>query len=118
VVLALAGLLLAAAPPPNIVVIFADDLGYGDLSCYGNKSYRTPHLDRMAKEGIRFTDFYVGSPACSPSRASLLTGCYPTRVSVPQVLGPDSKTGLNPEETNLANMPRRASESGILAWAT
>lgn len=107
VVFAIAGLLLAAAPPPNIVVIFADDLGYGDLSCYGNKCYRTPHLDRMAKEGIRFTDFYVGSPGCSPSRASLLTGCYPTRVSVPQVLGPESKTGLNREETNLANMLKR-----------
>lgn len=90
--------------PPNIVVIFCDDLGYGDLSCYGNRAYRTPNLDRLAREGMRFTNFYVGSPACSPSRAALLTGCYPTRVGVPQVLNPDSKTGLNPDETNLANM--------------
>ncbi|HRK21958.1 MAG TPA: sulfatase-like hydrolase/transferase, partial [Fimbriimonadaceae bacterium] len=90
--------------PPNFVVIFCDDLGYGDLSCYGNKAYKTPNLDRMAREGMRFTNFYVAPPACSPSRASLMTGCYPTRVSVPQVLGPESKIGLNPEETNIANM--------------
>lgn len=90
--------------PPNFVVIFCDDLGYGDLSCHGNKAYRTPNLDRMAREGMRFTNFYAASPACSPSRASLLTGCYPTRVSVPQVLNPDSKTGLNPQETNLASL--------------
>lgn len=101
----LAALGMAAhSRPPNFVVVFADDLGYGDLSCYGNRAYRTPNLDRMAQEGVRFTQFYVSSPACSPSRASLLTGCYPTRVSVPQVLNPDSKTGLNPNETNLATL--------------
>jgi arylsulfatase A-like enzyme len=89
--------------PPNFVVIFADDLGYGDLSCYGNREYRTPNLDRMAAEGVRFTNFYSASPGCSPSRAALLTGSYPVRVGVPQVLNPDSPTGLNPEESNLAN---------------
>lgn len=92
---------LVALPPPNFIIVFCDDLGYGDLSCYGNREYDTPNLDRMAREGVRLTDFYVASPACSPSRAALLTGCYPQRVSVPQVLNPDSPTGLNPNETTL-----------------
>lgn len=102
-------LLLAAAlaSPPNVVVIFADDLGYGDLSCYGNRKFRTPNLDRMAQQGMRFTDFYSASPGCSPSRAALLTGCYPQRVSVPQVLNPDSPTGLNPEEETVAELLKR-----------
>lgn len=102
--LGLAALAFTTLRPPNIVVIFCDDLGYGDLGSYGNKAYKTPNLDRMAEEGIRFTNFYVASPACSPSRAALLTGCYPTRVSVPQVLGPNSMTGLNVSEMNLASM--------------
>ena len=67
---------------PNFIVIFADDLGYGDLGCYGSAKHRTPHIDQMAEEGVRFTDFYVSSPYCSPSRASLLTGCYPRRVNM------------------------------------
>lgn len=101
---AMAGMALAAGAitQPNIIVIFCDDLGRGDLSCYGQKQYRTPNIDRMAREGMRFTDFYVVSPACSPSRASLLTGCYPVRVGVPQVLNPDSPTGLALEEKTLA----------------
>lgn len=98
----LASLLIAATVRPNFVVILCDDLGYGDLSCYGNKNYATPNLDQMAKEGVRFTACYAASPACSPSRAALLTACYPTRVGVPQVLNPDSRTGLNPNEWNLA----------------
>lgn len=100
----LAGVVLAVHQQPNIVVIYCDDLGYGDLSCYGNKKYGTPNIDRLAAEGIRFTNFYSASPACSPSRAALLTGCYPTRIGIPQVLNPDSKTGLNPEEMNLAKL--------------
>ena len=87
--------------PPNFVVILCDDLGIGDLSCYGNKRFQTKNIDKLASEGVRFTDFYVASPACTPSRAALLTGCYPTRVSLPQVLSPDSKIGLNPNETTL-----------------
>jgi arylsulfatase len=93
----------AAGRPPNIIVIYADDLGFGDLGCYGSR-LRTPHLDRMAREGMRFTDFYSANPLCSPSRASLLTGRYPTRVGVPAVLGPQAKDGLPPSESTLAEL--------------
>ena len=65
---------------PNIILINCDDLGYGDLGCYGSTVNRTPHLDRMASEGLRFTDFYMASPVCSPSRGAMLTGCYPRRI--------------------------------------
>src|SRR5664279_4592818 len=94
---------LPAAPPrpPNIVMIYADDLGYGDLGCYGSK-IRTPNLDRMAAEGMRFTQFYSANPVCSPSRAALLTGRYPTRTGVPNVIFPTDKTGLADGETTLA----------------
>src|SRR5688572_11156126 len=65
---------------PNILLINCDDLGYGDLGCYGSTVNDTPVLDRLAEEGLRFTDFYMASPVCSPSRAALLTGCYPPRI--------------------------------------
>jgi arylsulfatase A-like enzyme len=68
-----------AASRPNVIIILADDLGWGDLSCYGNKRARTPHLDRLAREGVRFTQFYVASPICSPSRCGLITGQFPAR---------------------------------------
>ena len=83
--------------------ILCDDLGFGDLACYGSK-LRTPNLDRLAAEGVRFTNFCSADPVCSPSRAALLTGRYPTRVGVPRVLMPPDKDGLNLDETTLANM--------------
>jgi arylsulfatase A len=91
----------AADRPPNVILIYADDLGYGDLGCYGSK-LRTPNLDRMAAEGVRFTHFYSGNPVCSPSRAALLTGRYPTRAGVPRVLFPKDTTGLPDSEVTLA----------------
>lgn len=88
----------APNPPPNFVVLFADDLGYGDLGSYGNPTIRTPELDRMADEGVRLTSFYVTAAVCTPSRAGLLTGRYPIR-HLPHNLGPDSKNGLPLDET-------------------
>lgn len=82
----------------NFVILFADDLGYGDLSCYGHPTITTPNLDQMAEEGIRFTSFYAGAPVCTPSRAALLTGRYSARVGLPHVLGPDSQNGIDPSE--------------------
>jgi arylsulfatase len=95
---------LASAAEPNVVVIFTDDQGYGDLGCYGSKTIRTPNIDRLAKEGIRFTDFYVSQPVCSASRASLLTGCYANRLGIHGALSPGSNIGLNPDETTLAEV--------------
>ena len=89
---------------PNIILILTDDQGYGDAACYGAKDIETPNLDCMAKEGLKFTDYYAPHASCSPSRAGILTGCYPYRVGIPEVLGPSSKIGLNPEETTIADM--------------
>jgi arylsulfatase A-like enzyme len=94
---------------PNFILIFADDLGYGDLGCYNPSStIRTPRLDRMAAEGVRFTDFYSAAPVCTPSRAALMTGCYPIRVGMSDmprlVLFPDSKEGLHPDEVTIAEI--------------
>ncbi|HNU51919.1 MAG TPA: sulfatase [Verrucomicrobiota bacterium] len=94
----------SSAAPPNFVVLFADDLGYADLGCYGASRIRTPHLDRMAREGLRFTSFYVGQAVCSASRAALLTGCYPNRIGILGALGPRSKTGIHADETTLAEV--------------
>src|SRR5436190_394723 len=90
--------------PPNVVVIFADDLGYGDLGCYGSKTIATPRIDAMAAQGARFTDFYVAAPFCSPSRAALLTGRYPARCGVPYVLFQAEHTGLPPDEITIAEL--------------
>lgn len=89
---------------PNIIIIFTDDQGYADLGCYGAEGFTTPNIDAMAKEGVRFTNFYVASGVCSPSRAALLTGSYPVRVGVPDVLRPISPTGLNPSEITIAEL--------------
>ncbi|KAM4734102.1 arylsulfatase A [Anableps anableps] len=94
-----------SASPPNFVLLFADDLGFGDLGCYGHPSSLTPNLDRLAAEGLRFTDFYCTSPVCSPSRASLLTGRYQTRSGIfPGVFYPGSIGGLPLNETTIAEV--------------
>ncbi len=92
---------------PNIIVIYTDDLGYGDLGCYGAQAIRTPNIDRMAREGLRLTSFYSVAPVCTPSRAALLTGRYPARMGAKQmqlqnVLFPTDKTGLPQSETTIA----------------
>ena len=94
----------AQAPSPNIVLIFTDDQGYGDVGCYGAQGFRTPNLDRLAEQGMRFTDFYVNCPVCSGSRAALLTGCHYQRVSVPAVLFPRNRNGLHPDEITVAEV--------------
>ena len=106
-----AGLTLAAVraggaepTPPNIVVILTDDQGYADVGVYGAKGFATPRLDRMAKEGMKFTQFYAGAAACSASRASLLTGCYAQRISIPAVIGDKSGVGLHASEITIAGM--------------
>ncbi|MDZ7618583.1 MAG: sulfatase-like hydrolase/transferase [Patescibacteria group bacterium] len=92
---------------PNVVIVFCDDLGYGDLGCYGSTNHRTPNLDRLAEEGMRFTDFYAQANVCTPSRAALMTGCYAKRVGLQhRVLFPYSQDGLHPDEITLAEVLR------------
>ena len=100
----------SAERPPNFIIIFVDDLGYSDVGAYGSKLHRTPNIDRMAKEGRTFSDFYVTSGVCTPSRSSLMTGCYPKRIGMHEnekgqwVLFPGNHRGLNSEETTLAEI--------------
>jgi len=101
--LAICRLSAAQQTPPNIVLLFIDDMGYGDIGPFGNTKVKTPHLDRFAAEGMKFTSFYA-TPVCSMSRACLMTGCYNARVSIPGVLNPGSRIGLNPDETTLAEI--------------
>ncbi len=105
--LAAFGLALAASAAdekPNFIIIFTDDQGYGDLSCFGSETIDTPNIDRLATEGRKFTSFMVASPVCTPSRAALLTACYPKRVGMHQhVLFPQSNKGLNPAEHTIAD---------------
>ncbi|MBL8799783.1 MAG: sulfatase [Planctomycetia bacterium] len=89
---------------PNIVLILADDQGYGDLGCYGATAFKTPNLDRLAHEGMRFTSFYTGCPVCSGSRAALLTGRHYQRVGVPPVMFPGNKNGIKTEEVTVAEV--------------
>ena len=102
----LATSLQAADRGPNFVIVFADDLGYGDLSCYGHPTIKTPHLERMAREGIRFTQFYSAACVCTPSRAALMTGRYPIRSGMcsdrRRVLFPNSGGGIPESEVTLA----------------
>jgi arylsulfatase A len=98
-------LFVSLAEKPNVIIIFIDDQGYYDLSCYGATEIETPRIDGMAKEGIRFTDYYSAAPICSPSRAGLLTGCYPRRVGMETwVQRADSNRGLNPDELTIAEL--------------
>jgi len=100
----------SASKKPNFIIIFCDDMGYGDLGCFGSTKHRTPNIDRMAAEGSRFTSFYVTSGVCTPSRSSLMTGCYPRRVSMHKsarnewVLFPVAKKGLHPDEITIADL--------------
>ena len=119
-VLGTAGLALgrvAAQAPrrlPNVVLMFADDLGYADLGCYGAQGYTTPHLDRLAGEGLRFTSFYVAQAVCSASRTGLLTGCLPNRVGILGALGPNAKHGIADGEVTLGELFRsRGYATGI-----
>ena len=97
-----------AGRKPNIVLIYTDDQGYQDVGCFGSPLIKTPNLDRMAAEGMKFTDFYSAASVCTPSRAALLTGCYPPRVGGLGVLFPRDNKGLNPKETTLADLLKGA----------
>jgi arylsulfatase A len=111
----LAAMILCAGPSaiaaedakPNIVLILADDLGYGDLGCYGARKIQTPNLDQLAQSGMRFTDFYMPSSVCSASRAALLTGCYPLRVGIPGVISANVRIGIHPDEELLPELLKR-----------
>jgi len=89
---------------PNFVIIICDDQGYADVGCYGAEGFETPNLDKMASEGVRFTDFLSAGPTCTASRAALMTGCYPQRISMPGVLGPHATTGISSQEKTIADI--------------
>jgi arylsulfatase A-like enzyme len=92
---------------PNVVVVFTDDQGYQDVGCFGSPKIKTPNLDRMAAEGMRFTDFYVAQAVCSASRAALMTGCYSNRVGILGALGPGSKQGISDKEMTIAQLVKK-----------
>ena len=110
--------LAAGQRPPNVVLIYCDDLGWGDLGCFGNRRIRTPNIDRLARQGTRFTSFYVAQAVCSASRAALLTGCYANRLGIHGALGPKQKVGLHPDEMTLAEVlkPRGYATAIVGKW--
>lgn len=89
---------------PNIVIVFTDDQGYGDVGCFGATGFETPNLDKMASQGMKFTNFYSAQPVCSASRAGLLTGCYPNRIGISGALFPRHEIGISDNETTIAEM--------------
>lgn len=100
-----ASVLIAASDrSPNIVIVYADDLGYADLECFGSPSADTPYLDQMAAQGRKFTNFYVAQAVCSASRAALLTGCYPNRIGIQGALGPNATHGISADELTIAEL--------------
>ncbi len=99
--------LLPAVETPNLVVIFMDDMGYADIGSFGAKDYATPNIDRLAREGRKFSHFHVAQAVCSASRAALLTGCYPNRIGIHGALGPKSTHGLNANEMTLAEVVKQ-----------
>lgn len=104
---------------PNIILVNCDDLGYGDLGCYGSVNNDTPNIDQLAQDGMRFTDFYMASPVCSPSRAAMMTGCYPPRISFGDldgdiVLFPGQDIGLHPNEITIADLLRQEGYATML----
>ena len=101
--------LLGKDRPPNVIIIFTDDQGSVDLNCYGAKDLTTPHMDSLAKRGVRFTQFYAAAPVCSPSRAGLLTGRYPVRAGMPGNAGSiKGRPGLAPTEVTIAETFKKA----------
>src|SRR4051812_27935884 len=94
----------ADSRPPNIIHIVGDDIGYDDFGCYGAPRIKTPNIDKLAGQGMRFTSFYAPSPTCTPSRAAMMTGCYAERVGVNRVLFPNDTIGLNPSEITIAEL--------------
>ncbi|QKJ32055.1 sulfatase [Mucilaginibacter mali] len=97
-----------ATRKPNVIIILMDDMGYGDTEPYGMTGIPTPNFNKLAKQGTRFTHFNAGQPICTASRTALLTGCYPNRVGMAGALLPTSKIALNPQETTIASMLKRA----------
>ncbi len=101
--------------PPNILVIYADDLGYGDLGSYGHHTLRTPTLDRLARDGMRLTSYYAPSPLCSPSRASLLTGRIHYRTGIQSWIQPDTDVHLRPRESTIATLLKQKGYQTFMA---
>ena len=99
---------------PNVILINCDDLGYGDLGCYGSKINKSVYVDKLAETGMRFTSFYCASPVCSPSRAALMTGCYPPRVGINGVLFPGEPYGLNSSEFTMPRLFKNAGYSTMI----
>src|SRR6187431_1656796 len=96
------------ANTPNVILILMDDMGYGDLECYGGFPYHTPNINKLAAQGMRFTNFYAAQAVCSASRAGLLTGCYPNRIGISGALFPWSTKALQPDEETIADLLKAA----------